>query len=129
MSDNWQDSYNDPNTSRHSPSHSAIELLSKFEPPPSNDSTSTITPNDINLHSTSEPMTSLDYIPTIPDLESKASEPTNHQKSLPPTPTSIPSKPQSKLSRLASSKASSVATVSSRSSGTSATGSIKTFPT
>jgi len=128
MSDNWQDPHNDPNTSRHSPSHSAIELLSKFEPPPSNDSTSTITPNDIYLHPTSEPMTSLDHIPTIPDLESKASEPTNHQKSLPPTPTSIPSKPQSKLSRLASSKASSVATVSSRSSGTSVTGSIKTFP-
>jgi hypothetical protein len=128
MSDNWQDPYNDPNTSRHSPSHSAIELLSKFEPPPSNDSTSTITPNDIYLHPTSEPTTSLDNIPTIPDLESKASEPIVHQKSLPPTPTTISAKPQSKLSRLASSKASSVASVSSRSSGTSVTGSIKTFP-
>lgn len=128
MSENWQDPYNDPNTSRHSPSQSAIELLSKFEPPPSNDSTPTIT-QDIYMHPSSEPMTSLDNLPIIPDLESKASEPIfNQQKSLPSTPRSISAKPQSKLSRLASSKASSVASVSSRSSGTSVTGSIKTFP-
>lgn len=127
MSSHLQDPYNDPNTSRHSPSQSAIALLSKFEPPPSNDSTSTITPNDIHLPPSSEPMSSLDNIPTIPDLESRTSEPIIiPQKSLPATPTSV--KSQSKLSRLTSSKASSAASLSSRSSGTSVTGSIKTFP-
>ena len=128
MSGNWQDSYHhaDPNTSRHSPSLSAIEHLNRFEPPPSNSSTSTITPNDQSCpYTTSESISSLDNIPTIPDLESKTSEPIN--RVLLATPPPNPPM-QSKIAKLASSRASSIATLSSRSTGTAVTGSIKTFP-
>ncbi|KAJ3506780.1 hypothetical protein NLJ89_g6679 [Agrocybe chaxingu] len=118
------DTYNDPNTGRASPSGSAIQRLSTFDPPPSNSSSSTISPNE-QLYPASDPASSL---PTIPDFNSKSSD--HDHKPLPPQPIASPKKTQSKLSKLASSRTSSASSVSasSRSSGTAVTGSIKTFP-
>ncbi|KDR83448.1 hypothetical protein GALMADRAFT_150559 [Galerina marginata CBS 339.88] len=120
----------DPNTSGASPSGSAIQRLSTYDPPPSN--SSTVSPNDQSYPVTaSEPRSSLNNIPSIPDFNSKSSD---HASRYVPTPThSLPNKSQSKLSKLASSRASTISTISessksSRSSGTAATGSIKTFP-
>ncbi|KAH9482959.1 hypothetical protein JR316_0005059 [Psilocybe cubensis] len=119
----------DPNTSRTSPSGSAIQRLSIYDPPPSN--SSTISPPDPLNPPTSSDQISLKDIPSIPDLTSKSSE---HIQVQPPTPSqSLPSttgKAQSKLSKLASSRASTISSrsESSRSSGTSVMGSIKTYP-
>jgi len=133
MSINEQEYYQhlDPNTSRTSPSGSAILHLSNFEPPPSNSSSSTISPNDqFYPFTASDPISSLDNLPSIPDLNSKSSD--IHTPVIqPPTPTpTLPTK-SSKLSKLASSRASTLSSASSkssRSSGTAVTGSIKTFP-
>ncbi|PPQ92367.1 hypothetical protein CVT25_008717 [Psilocybe cyanescens] len=121
----------DPNTSRTSPSGSAIQRLSIYDPPPSN--SSTVSPPDpVNPPTSSEQISSLKDIPSIPDFDSKSSEHIHIQA---PTPShslpSIPGQSQSKLSKLASSRAASTISTrseSSRSSGTSVTGSIKTFP-
>ncbi|KAF9534968.1 hypothetical protein CPB83DRAFT_223685 [Crepidotus variabilis] len=118
----------DPNTSRNSPSLSAIEILAKFEPPPDNSSSSTLGPLN-PPYTSSDPVSSLENLPTIPDLESRSSHRPRFSKDLPITPApSSPNKPQSKLSKLASSRGSSASSISSRSSGTAVTGSIKTFP-
>ncbi|KAF8901630.1 hypothetical protein CPB84DRAFT_1846637 [Gymnopilus junonius] len=116
----------DPNTSGASPSGSAIQRLSTYDPPPSN--SSTISPDHQPYPMTaSEPLSSLRTIPSIPDLNSKSST-----QPFPQDPIPVPSlsnKSHSKLSKLASSRASmSTKSESSRSSGTSVTGSIKTFP-
>lgn len=105
-----------------------MERLAKFEPP-SNPSTPTISPGDhIHLATITERSSSLDNIPTIPDLESKSSD-LHNRKAFQATPTpTMPTKSHSKLSKLASSRANSVTSISSRSSGTAVTGSIKTFP-
>ena len=107
----------DPNIGPSSPSGSAMQRLSTYDPPPSN--SSTITPND-----PSYPLTSSDPIHSIPK---DASERTSLRASE-PDHTHV-SKVGSKLSKLASSRGSSVSTrsESSRSSGTFVTGSIKTF--
>ena len=108
----------DPNIGPSSPSGSAIQRLSTYDPPPSN--SSTITPNDLSY-----PFTSSDPIHSI--LQ-EASEEASFRASE-PEHTHV-SKVGSKLSKLASSRASSISTrsESSRSSGTFVTGSIKTFP-
>lgn len=116
----------DPNTSRMSPSGSAIQRLSTYDPPPSN--SSNVSHSDQRLVSSTEPISSLKELPSIPDLESKSSHEAmnNPSASLP----ALPNKSQSKLSKLASTRASSISTrsESSRSSGTAVTGSIKTYP-
>ena len=108
----------DPNIGPSSPSGSAMQRLSTYDPPPS--SGSTITPNY-----PSYPLTSSDPIDSI---AKEASEQGSFRASE-PEHTHV-SKVGSKLSKLASSRASSVSTrsESSRSSGTFVTGSIKTFP-
>lgn len=108
----------DPNTSRTSPSGSAIQRLSTYDPPPSNSST-TSPDNRLYSISASQPSHSIN---TRTDAKSKEGGPPSIQSSY--------NKPQSKLSKLASSRASSISTrsESSRSSGTAVTGSIKTFP-
>ena len=113
MSMNERDYQPDPNIGPSSPSGSAMQRLSTYDPPPSN--SSTITPND-----PSYPLTSSDPIHSIPkDASERASEPEHTHVS----------KVGSKLSKLASSRGSTVSTrsESSRSSGTFVTGSIKTF--
>ena len=108
----------DPNIGPSSPSGSAMQRLSTYDPPPS--CSSTITPND-----PSYPLTSSDAAYSIPK---EPSEPASLRASEPEY-THV-SQVGSKLSKLASSRASSVSTrtESSRSSGTFVTGSIKTFP-
>lgn len=112
----------DPNTSRTSPSGSAIQRLSTYDPPPSN--SSTISPdNRLYPVSASQPSHSANTPPDANfDSKPKGGGPPSIQSSY--------NKPQSKLSKLASSRASSISTrsESSRSSGTAVTGSIKTFP-
>ncbi|KAF9482030.1 hypothetical protein BDN70DRAFT_488629 [Pholiota conissans] len=121
----------DPNMSRTTPSGSAIQRLSTYEPPPSNSSNGS--QNDHQLVSSTEHISSLKDLPSIPDLESKSSRQAMklYSASLP----TLPNKSQSKLSKLASSRTSSVSarsettrSESSRSSGTAVTGSIKTYP-
>jgi hypothetical protein len=108
----------DPEIGPNSPSGSAMQRLSTYDPPPSN--SSTITPNDPSC-----PLTSSGPIHSIPK---EASEHASLRASEPELMHA--SKGGSKLSKLASSRASSVSTrsESSRSSGTFVTGSIKTFP-
>ena len=107
----------DPNIGPSSPSGSAMQRLSTYDPPPSNNST--ITPND-----PSYPLTLSDPIHSIPK---DGSEQTSLRASE-PEHTHV-SKAGSKLSKLGSSRGSSVSTrsESSRSSGTFVTGSIRTF--
>ena len=104
----------DPNIGPSSPSGSAMQRLSTYDPPPSN--SSTITPND---PSSSDPIHSMPK-EASDQASFRASEPEHTHVS----------KAGSKLSKLASSRASSVSSrsESSRSSGTFVTGSIKTFP-
>ena len=100
-----------------SPSGSAMQRLSIYDPPPSN--SSTITPNDLSY-----PLTSSDPIHSIfKDVTEHAS-----LRESEPEHTHV-SKVGSKLSKLESSRGSSFSTrsESSRSSGTFVTGSIKTF--
>ncbi|KAF8165067.1 hypothetical protein B0H34DRAFT_793499 [Crassisporium funariophilum] len=109
----------DPNTSRTSPSGSAIHRLSTYDRPPSN--ASSITHNDQSYPvTTSEPVSSLPDIPSLPDDDDPSV----------PLHVPAPTKSVSKLSKLASERASTISTrsESSRSSGTAVTGSIKTFP-
>ena len=108
----------DYNIGPSSPSGSAMQRLSTYDPPPSYSSTTT--PND-----PSYPLTSSDAVYSI---LKEPSEPASLRASEPEY-THV-SKVGSKLSKLASSRASSVSTrtESSRSSGTFVTGSIKTFP-
>ena len=117
MSMNERDYQPDPNIGPSSPSGSAMQRLSTYDPPPSN--SSTITPND-----QSYPLTSSDRIHSIPK---DASEQASLRESE-PEHTRV-SKIGSKLSKLESSQGSSLSTrsESSRSSGTFVTGSIKTF--
>ncbi|KAG6903305.1 hypothetical protein C0995_013058 [Termitomyces sp. Mi166 len=110
----------DPNSIPVSPSLSALNELSLFEPAAS------IAASD---SASVRPFKAQHREPILPDKV--VSETAGHvsqlnQESAPPTP---PPK-QSKLSRLASSRASSISTrsESSRSSGTTLTGSVKTFP-
>jgi len=113
----------DPNTSRTSPSGSAIQRLSTYDPPPSN--SSTISPgNQLYPASASYPSHSAN-IRTDANFDSQSKEVGG-----PPSIQSFYNKPHSKLSKLASSRASSISmrSESSRSSGTAVTGSIKTFP-
>ena len=107
----------DPNIGPSSPSGSAMQRLSTYDPPPSN--SSTITPNDLSY-----PLTSSDLIRSIAN---DASEQGSLRESE-PEHTHV-SKVGSKLSKLESSRGSSFSTrsESSRSSGTFVTGSIKTF--
>ena len=107
----------DPNIGPSSPSGSAMQRLSTYDPPPSN--SSTITPNDLSY-----PLTSSDPIHSLPkhaseELSLRESEPEHTHVS----------KVGSKLSKSESSRGSSFSTrsESSRSSGTFVTGSIKTF--
>ena len=107
----------DPNIGPSSPSGSAMQRLSTYDPPPSN--SSTITPNDLSY-----PLTSSDPIHSLPkhaseELSLRESEPGHTHVS----------KVGSKLSKSESSRGSSFSTrsESSRSSGTFVTGSIKTF--
>jgi len=113
-----RDHHPDPNVGPGSPSGSAMQRLSTYDPPPSN--SSTVTPND-----PSYPLISNDPIHSI---SKEASEQESLQAS--ELDHTHASKVGSKLSKLASSRASSVSTKSesSRSSGTFVTGSIKTFP-
>ena len=107
----------DPNIGPSSPSGSAMQRLSTYDPPPSN--STTITPNDLSY-----PLTSSDPIHSIPkDASEEAS-----LRGSEPEHTHV-SKVGSKLSKLESSRGSSFSTrsESSRSSGTFVTGSIKTF--
>ncbi|KAF8803783.1 hypothetical protein BYT27DRAFT_7108972 [Phlegmacium glaucopus] len=118
MSMSERDHQPDPNIGPSSPSGSAMQRLSTYDPPPSN--SSTITPND-----PSHPLTSGDPIHSI----SKEASEQGSLRASEPDHTHAP-KVGSKLSKLASSRASSVSTrsESSGSSGTFVTGSIKTFP-
>jgi hypothetical protein len=107
----------DPNIGPCSPSGSAMQRLSTYDPPPSN--SSTVTPND-----PSYPLTSSDHV----HLKRKdASEQASLRDS--ELERTHVSKVGSKLSKLESSRGSSFSTrsESSRSSGTFVTGSIKTF--
>ncbi|KIM45904.1 hypothetical protein M413DRAFT_23715 [Hebeloma cylindrosporum] len=112
----------DPNTGRTSPSGSAIQRLSTYDPPPSN--SSTISPD--NRHYPE----SASHSHRSPNLHTDANFDTKSKEGGPPLMQPSYNKPQSKLSKLASSRASSISTrsESSRSSGTAVTGSIKTFP-
>ena len=116
MSTNERDYQPDPNINPSSPSGSAMQRLSTYDPPPSN--SSTITPND-----PSYPLTSSDHIHSIPkDASERASL---RESELEHTHVS---KVGSKLSKLSSQGSSfSSRSESSRSSGTFVTGSIKTF--
>ncbi|KAF7301550.1 HBS1-N domain-containing protein [Mycena indigotica] len=113
-----------PNLIPVSPSDSAIQRLSFFEPPPS------LPPSESDSYQSetfpkppSEPVPPIDTIPDIPDLNSKSS------RNVPPQATSQPPK-KSKLAMLASSRAStsSIRSESSRSAGTDVSGSVKTYP-
>ncbi|KAG5653090.1 hypothetical protein H0H81_002389 [Sphagnurus paluster] len=108
----------DPNSIPISPSFSALNALSLFEPAPSGSESDVerITPHA----PPSEPAPPSEGLPEIPDYNSKSSKQ--------PVAPALPPK-QSKLSLLASSRTGSVSSrsQSSRSSGTSL-GSVKTFP-
>lgn len=111
----------DPNMIPVSPSGSALDRLSLFEPAPSlatSDSRSTLSSPP---HPQSESVPSTEGLPEIPDYNSKSSK---------RAPIPIPPPKKSKLSLLASSRASTVTSrsESSRSSGIALTGSVKTFP-
>ena len=114
---NERDYQPDPNIGPTSPSGSAMQRLSTYEPPPSN--SSTITPNDLSY-----PLTTSDHMHSIPKDASKQGSLRESE----PEHTHV-SKVGSKLSKLESSRGSSFSTrsESSRSSGTFVTGSIKTF--
>lgn len=111
----------DPNQIPVSPSGSALNRLSLFEPAPSlttSESRSTPSPPP---RPPSEPVPPSEGLPEIPDYNSKSSK---------QVPVPIPPPKKSKLSLLASSRASTVSSrsESSRSSGIALTGSVKTFP-
>ncbi|KAG6919272.1 hypothetical protein DXG01_007404 [Tephrocybe rancida] len=116
----------DPNLIPVSPSLSALNTLSLFEPAPSASASDTASVRTIKK-SYSDTVPPSEGLPEIPDYTSKASKQ--------PTAPILPPK-QSKLALLASSRASSSARTSSlssrsessRSSGTTLTGSVKTFP-
>ncbi|RDB20476.1 HBS1-like protein [Hypsizygus marmoreus] len=111
----------DPNTIPVSPSGSALNRLSLYEPAPSVAMSESQSTRSSPPHSSSEPVPPTEGLPEIPDYNSKSSK----QAPLP-----IPPPKQSKLSLLASSRASSMTSrsESSRSSGIALTGSVKTFP-
>lgn len=104
-----------------SPSGSALNRLSLYEPAPSLPTSESRSSRSSSPHAASEPTPPSDGIPEIPDYNSKSTK----QTVLP-----VPPPKKSKLSLLASSRASSVTsrTESSRSSGIALTGSVKTFP-
>ncbi|KAG6833838.1 hypothetical protein H0H87_011772 [Tephrocybe sp. NHM501043] len=110
----------DPNLIPVSPSLSALNALSLFEPVPSASASDTASVRTVK-NARSERVPRSEGLPEIPDYNSKASKQPN-----PP----IATPKQSKLSLLASSRANSISSrsESSRSSGTTITGSVKTFP-
>ncbi|KAF9008789.1 hypothetical protein BDQ17DRAFT_75755 [Cyathus striatus] len=120
------DSPIDPNLIPVSPSGSAVQRLSVYEPPPSNTPSESRSPQSTPIRPPSVTVPPEETLPDIPDYSSRKSD-----APLPvpdPIPVPIPPK-RSKLASLASSRSSAVSlTESSRSSGTSLTGSIKTFP-
>ncbi|KAG6831884.1 hypothetical protein H0H92_007001 [Tricholoma furcatifolium] len=110
----------DPNSIPVSPSLSALNALSLYEPAPSasaSEASSIRTAKNLR----SAVASPSEGLPEIPDFNSKSS---NQPALVTPPPK------QSKLSLLASSRASSISSrsESSRSSGTTVTGSVKTFP-
>ncbi|KAF8076073.1 hypothetical protein FPV67DRAFT_396515 [Lyophyllum atratum] len=110
-----------PNLIPVSPSVSALNALSLFEPAPSVADSETASVRTVTPGAPSEPTPTSEGLPEIPDYNSKSSE---------QIPVPIPPPKQSKLSLLASSRASSASTrsESSRASGIALTGSVKTFP-
>ncbi|TFK43259.1 hypothetical protein BDQ12DRAFT_170939 [Crucibulum laeve] len=116
----------DPNFIPVSPSGSAIQRLSTYDPPPTNSPSESRSPQS-TPRAPSIQIPPSEAIPDIPDLSSKSSKPVP----IPPPVKEPPKK--SKLAMLASSRASTASSMStisesSRSSGTSLTGSVKTFP-
>lgn len=112
----------DPNKIPVSPSGSALQRLSYYEPAPSMTPSESRSAQSTPPHPPSEPVPPIDEIPDIPDINSKSSKNIVAQ----------PKKPlqKSKLSMLANSRASGVLTrsQSSRSSATGSTLGVKTYP-
>lgn len=111
----------DPNRIPVSPSGSALQRLSHYEPAPSMTPSESRSAQSTPPHPPSEPVPPIDEIPDIPDYNSKSS------KNIIPQPKKPPQK--SKLSILASSRASSITTrsQSSRTSDTGSTLGVKTY--
>ncbi|GLB33494.1 putative elongation factor Tu C-terminal domain [Lyophyllum shimeji] len=111
----------DPNLIPVSPSISAMNALSLYEPAPSAISSDAESVRTVTPQVSSETTPPSDELPEIPDYNSKSSD---------QVPALVPPPKQSKLSLLASSRASSASSrsESSRSSGIAWTGSVKTFP-
>jgi len=112
----------DPNASRTSPSGSAIQRISTYDPPPSN--SSTVSPDDqLYPLSASRPFHST-------NSGANANFEMSREWIGPPSIQSSHGRLQLKLSELTNSGSGSASTrsESSRSSGTAVTGSIKTFP-
>jgi len=105
-----------------SPSGSALQRLSTYEPAPSMVSSESRSTQSSPPHPPSEPAPPIETIPDIPDYNSKSS-----RQAVPPVP-QLPKK--SKLSMLASTRASTSITrsESTRSSNTDMSGSVKTYP-
>ncbi|THV05439.1 hypothetical protein K435DRAFT_745162 [Dendrothele bispora CBS 962.96] len=107
----------DPNLIPVSPSLSAQQRLSVYEPAPSVPTSGSRSSVTSSPKPPSEPVPPLDTIPDIPDTNSKSTPPTAQKSEA----------KQSKLSLLASSRAS-TRSKSSASLGTEKSGSVKTYP-